>query len=205
MLFRSWVTGSGATRLLVQPLLDLGRGSFIRDRQLTSKQLNSLILQTSDFANSSERRIAASIIGGNKRFLLEHPCAAYVCNGGGCHRGVRAEIKKVVVREDGTILPEATNLDHRYAIGTVGDGSLRELLKQFFSNGYHTFDRLCRATYEEFVRSWPDPIVPWDQLLAMRSRGELPAATTYVQHGCGVKSSSERPSALSIGTQPAHP
>lgn len=184
-----WVTDSGATRLLVQPLLDLGRGSLIRDQQLTSEQLNLLILQTSDFANSSKRRITASIIGGSKRFLLAHPCAAYVCNGGGCHRGVSAEIKKVVVREDGTILPEATNLDRRYAIGSVSDGPLPDLIKHFFSNGYEAFDRLCRTTYEEFVPDWPDPIVPWDQLLAMRSRMELPSIVTpFIQRGCGTES-----------------
>jgi len=188
-----WVTESGATRLLVQPLLDLGRGSLIRDQQLTSEQLNLLILQTSDFANSSERRITASIIGGSKRFLLAHPCAAYVCNGGGCHRGVSAEIKKVVVREDGTILPEATNLDRRYAIGTVSEGPLQDLIKRFFSNGYEEFDRLCRITYEEFVPEWPDPIVPWDQLLAMKSRTELPSIDMLpsMQRGCGAESLAE--------------
>jgi len=181
-----WAREAGAKRLLVQPLLDLGRGSSIRDQQLTSEQLNQLVLQISDVANSSDRRIKASIIGGSKRFLLAHPCAAYVCNGGGCHRGVSAEIKKVVVREDGTILPEATNLDHRYAIGTVAEGPLRELLERFFANGYEAFDRLCRTTYDEFVPDWPDPIVPWDQLLAMRSRTELPTGTRpSPERGCG--------------------
>ena len=100
----SWAINLGAKRLLVQPLLDLGRGSLIREDQLTSDQVNILVLQVSDFANRLKGRIKASIIGGSKRFFLAHPCAAYVCNGGGCHRGVSAEIKKVVVREDGTIL-----------------------------------------------------------------------------------------------------
>lgn len=183
-----WVIGSGAKRLAVQPLLDLGRGSLIRGQQLTSEQLNILILQTSDIANSSDKRITASIIGGSKRFMLAHPCAAYVCNGGGCHRGVSAEIKKIVVREDGTILPEATNLDRRYAIGMVGDGSLRDLLKCFFANGYDAFDRLCRTTYEELVADWPDAIVPWDQLLAIRSMTDLPAVPALLRRGCRERS-----------------
>ena len=184
-----WALDAGAKRLLVQPLLDLGRGSEIQAQRLSSSQLNLLILQTSDFANASGGRIAASIIGGSKRFFLAHPCAAYVCNGGGCHRGVSAEIKKVVVREDGTVLPEATNLDHRYALGTVADGPLGELISRYFENGYAAFDRLCRTTYDDFVADWPDAILPWDQLLAVRSRADLPvSAEPPVEHGCGGKS-----------------
>jgi len=184
-----WALDAGAKRLLVQPLLDLGRGSNLTTQRLSSAQLNLLILQTSDFANASGGRIEASIIGGSKRFFLAHPCAAYVCNGGGCHRGVSAEIKKVVVREDGTVLPEATNLDHRYALGNLADGSLGELISRYFDKGYADFDRLCRTTYDEQVASWPDAILPWDQLLAARSRADLPAATApAVDHGCGGKS-----------------
>jgi MoaA/NifB/PqqE/SkfB family radical SAM enzyme len=183
-----WALAAGATSLLVQPLLDLGRGSAMREQRLTSEQLNRLIMRTSDLANIGEGRLPASIVGSSKRFLLAHPCAAYVCNGGGCHRGVSAEIKKVVVREDGTILPEATNLDPRYAIGTVDDGPLEELVKRYFAEGYADFDRLCRTTYEELVVDWPDAIVPWDQLIAMRSRTALPASLEgFAQRGCGGK------------------
>ena len=181
-----WANDAGAHRLLVQPLLDLGRGTAIRSQQLSSAELLKLIMMTSDLAHSPGRRIKPSIIGGSKRFLLAHPCAAYVCNGAGCHRGVSAEIKKLVVREDGTILPEVTNLDHRYAIGNVADGPLRNLVRAFFATRYAEFDRLCRTTYEEFVPDWPDPIVPWDQLLAMRSRTELPLkAACTVRRDCG--------------------
>jgi MoaA/NifB/PqqE/SkfB family radical SAM enzyme len=186
----AWALEAGARKLLVQPLLDLGRGAAISDQQLTSQQLNELIMKTSDFGNGSHGRMKASIIGGSKNFLLAHPCAAYVCNGGGCHRGVSAEIKKVVVREDGTILPEATNLDHHYAIGNVADGPLDELIKNYFADGYQEFDHLCRTTYEEFVPDWPDPVVPWDQLLAMRSRSALTAPIgSYLDRGCGSKTS----------------
>jgi MoaA/NifB/PqqE/SkfB family radical SAM enzyme len=182
-----WALDAGAKRLLVQPLLDLGRGSQIHAQRLTSAQLNLLILQTSDFANSSDGRIEASIIGGSKRFFLAHPCAAYVCNGGGCHRNVKAEIKKIVVREDGTVLPEATNLNHRYALGNVADGPLGDLISRYFDDGYAAFDRLCRATYDELVADWPDAILPWDQLLADRSRADLPTAKPMIDHVCGGK------------------
>lgn len=175
----------GANRLLVQPLLDLGRGSSIQDQRLTSEQLNILILQASDVANSTNGRIKTSIIGGSKRFLMAHPCAAYVCNGGGCHRGVSAEIKKIVVREDGTILPEATNLHHDYAIGKVSDGPLGQSVKRYFTKGYDAFHRLCRVTYEDCVPDWPDPIVPWDQLLAIRSHTPLPSKSLeMIENGC---------------------
>lgn len=184
----AWARAAGARALLVQPLLDLGRGSSMRDQQLSAGQLNRLILKVSDFANAANG-LPASLIGSSKRFLLAHPCAAYVCNGGGCHRGVCAEIKKLVVREDGTILPEATNLHHRYALGTVNDGPLGDLVKRYFSHGYASFDRLCRTTYDELVPDWPSAIVPWDQLIAVRSRTPLPPTEDgLVARGCGGRS-----------------
>lgn len=180
----AWSVAAGAERLLVQPLLRLGRGEGIVDQMLTSPQLLELILRVSDLANAPGRPIKSSIIGGSKRFFLAHPCAAYVCNGGGCHRGVSAEIKKIVVREDGYILPEATNLDHRYAIGRAGEAPLSELMARYFAHGYQEFDRLCRATYAEMVPDWPDPILPWDQMLAERSRAPVPDGLS-VRAGCG--------------------
>ena len=187
-----WVVDTGATRLLVQPLLDLGRASLIADQRLSSEQLNMLIMQTSDIANLPGRPLTANIIGASKRFLLTHPCAAYVCNGGGCHRGVTAEVKKVVVRENGMIFPEATNLDPRYAIGSIDDGRLADSIAAFFAHGYAAFDALCRSTYDEHVPGWPDAIVPWDELIAARSR-EFPPAEPTVRgadnaSGCGVES-----------------
>ena len=166
----AWAVAAGAERLLVQPLLRLGRGREIGDRMLSSPELLQLIMGVSDFANRADRPIKASIIGGSKRFFLAHPCAAYVCNGGGCHRGVSKEIKKIVVRETGVILPEATNLDQSYAIGRVEDGPLTALIPAYFATGYQAFDRLCRAAYHEYVPDWPDPLLPWDQILAERSR-----------------------------------
>ena len=165
-----WAISTGAERLLVQPLLRLGRGDEIADQTLTSPQLLRLIMATSDLANAGERAIKTSIIGGSKRFFLAHPCAAYVCNGGGCHRGVSKEIKKIVVRENGIILPEATNLHEDYAIGRAGDAPLSDLVEAYFASGYADFDRLCRAAYHECVPDWPDPILPWDQILADRSQ-----------------------------------
>jgi MoaA/NifB/PqqE/SkfB family radical SAM enzyme len=164
-----WAVARGATRLLVQPLLALGRGVDIAGQQLTSSQLNRLILTVSDLANSIGRGgIAATMIGANRAFLLAHPCAAYVCNGQACHRGVEAEIKKLVVRETGHILPEATNLDHRFAIGTVRDGPLADQVRAYFEHGYNAFDQLCRKAYR-LVADWPDALVPWDEILANES------------------------------------
>ncbi len=177
----------GAERLLVQPLLNPGRGRDIIDAALSSADLLDLIMRVSDLANRGDRAIRTSIIGGSKRFFLAHPCAAYVCNGGGCHRGVSKEIKKVVVRETGVILPEATNLDHAYAIGWVENGSLADQLHAYFETGYPAFDRLCRVAYHELVPDWPDPVLPWDQILAERSRKPVDAARPVPANdgGCG--------------------
>lgn len=79
------------------------------------------------------------------------------------------EIEKIVVREDGTILPEVPNLNHRYSLGKIDDGPLSELLNRYFEHGYREFDRLCRAADAELLPTWDCVIVPWEQIIAERS------------------------------------
>ena len=192
-----WASKSGAAELRVQPLLQLGRGTSISDQCLTTSQTDRLLLQLSDLANQYRPQgFRCSLVGVSRRFLLAHPCGAYVCNGTGCHRGVSKEIKKLVVREDGTVLPEATNLSHQFALGRIGDAPLSTLVSRFFEDGYDRFDRLCRETYAEVLPNWPSAFVPWDQILAERSHNWIAreecarAAPT-----CGGDCSLERPGA----------
>ncbi|WP_255456887.1 MULTISPECIES: radical SAM protein [unclassified Mycolicibacterium] len=181
-----WAAGIGAAEFRVQPLLRLGRGIGIADQRLTSVQLNELVMTLSDLANRYRPGLKCGVIGVTRRYLLAHPCAAYVCNGAGCHRRVAREIKKVVIREDGTVLPEVTNLSHDFALGNITDGPLSHLVARYFENGYERFDRLCRTTYAETVQQWGDVVVPWDQIVAARSytwRDEV--AATDVESPCG--------------------
>jgi Fe-coproporphyrin III synthase len=186
-----WSVNVGATKLRVQPLLKLGRGLEIADQRLTSLQLNELILQLSDLSASYRHAgLECSLIGNSRRFLLAHPCGAYVCNGAGCHRRVAKEIKKVVVREDGTVLPEITNLSHEFALGNIEDGPLSTLVAKYFENGYDKFDQLCRSIYAEVLPTWKDAVVPWDQIVAERSynwRSHSEGDRTYLS--CGACSS----------------
>ena len=76
------------------------------------------------------------MVGVSRKVLLADPCGAYVCNGVGCHRGVSKEIKKLVIREDGTVLPEVTNLNHRFALGRIEDEPLEKLVTRYFEGGY---------------------------------------------------------------------
>ncbi|HZO52333.1 MAG TPA: radical SAM protein [Bryobacteraceae bacterium] len=182
-----WAYGIGAVQFRVQPLLKLGRAGEIAEQRLTSEQLNRLLIELSDLANTyAAHGLKCSLVGVTRRFLLTHPCGAYVCNGAGCHRRVQQEIKKVVIREDGVILPEVTNLDHRYAIGDIRDGSLRRMIHRFFADGYAEFDQLCRAAYNEVIPTYPEVVVPWDQILAERSRTWHPGEFVHLAAaGCG--------------------
>ena len=165
-----WAARAGADQFRVQPLLKLGRGLEILDQCLTNDQMNRLLLQLSDLANTYRPSgMRCSLVGVSRQFLLAHPCGAYVCNGAGCHRRVAKEIKKIIVREDGTVLPEVTNLDHRFALGRIEDGTLEELVTRYFESGYDRFDYLCRKTYQEVVATWKSAVVPWDQIVAERS------------------------------------
>lgn len=187
-----WAIAHGATTFRAQPLLKLGRGAAIGDERLTSAQLDFLILTLTDLANRHRAQIKCSIIGQSRRFLEAHPCAAYVCNGGGCHRRIEKEIKKIVVREDGVILPESTNLDHAFRIGILGDAPLSEMIGRYFDEGYARFDRLCRVTYGEIIPGWTMAIVPWDQIVAERSKSRLPAGSVGAAAPCGARAALQR-------------
>jgi Fe-coproporphyrin III synthase len=185
-----WATKAGAEQFFAQPLLNLGRGTQIASQCLTFDDVNRLILQLSDLANQSRTgNLKCNVIGARRKFLLEHPCGAYVCNGSGCHRGIEKEIKKVVVREDGTVLPEVPNISPRYSLGKIQEGSLTELVDRYYEEGYNAFDRLCRSAYSEVLQSWDCVIVPWEQIIAERSRTWIPGdhcnLPTLQCAGCG--------------------
>jgi MoaA/NifB/PqqE/SkfB family radical SAM enzyme len=165
-----WAAGMGVERVSVQPLLQLGRGSKIHNKKLSEEQLCDLFLQLSDLGHTYRSRgLRFSLAYRTRRFLLAHPCAAYVCNGTHCHRKVAKEIKKLVIREDGTVLPEIPTLNYRFALGNLHDDTLTELVARYFADGYIQFDRLCRAVYEEVMPTWTPPIVPWDEIVSERS------------------------------------
>lgn len=168
----------GVAAFRAQPLLDLGRGQVLRDEQLDAAALNRLILTLSDWTNRLAGTMRVGLIGQSIRYLRAHPCAAYVCNGGGCHRRVEREVKKIVVRETGDILPEATNLSPAYAIGRLGEAPLRDLMLNWLEHEYPRFDRLCRRTYAAHVPVWDRAVIPWDQLLAAASHAPEAAAPT---------------------------
>ncbi|MDX2150030.1 MAG: radical SAM protein [Bryobacteraceae bacterium] len=165
-----WAAGVGIARLSVQPLQALGRGAAIAERRLTEDEVCGLYLSLSDLAVAyRDRGLRFSLAYRPKEYLLEHPCAAYVCNGERCHRGVKKEIKTLIVREDGTVLPEVPTLDPRFALGNVRQGTLVELVQNYFRYRYADFHELCRTAFFETVPAWHSPIVPWDEILSARS------------------------------------
>lgn len=165
-----WALGVGADRVSVQPILHVGRGSQIGAKALSSDQLSDLFLRLSDIGHTYRATgLRFSLAYRSKSFLMAHPCAAYVCKGIGCHRRVEKEIKKIVIREDGTVLPEIPTLDPRFSLGSLSDGSLEELISRYWLNGYSQFHHLCKTVYEENVPTWEAPIIPWDELISERS------------------------------------
>jgi MoaA/NifB/PqqE/SkfB family radical SAM enzyme len=180
-----WSASVGAIQFRVQPLLKLGRGIQILDHCLTNEQLNRLLLELSDLANVfGPAGMKCSLVGVSRRFLASHPCGAYVCNGQGCHRRVAKEIKKLVIREDGTVLPEITNLSHEFALGRIEDGPLPMLVSRYFEHGYDKFDHLCRNTYAEVIPTWESAVVPWDQIVADRSHNWVQQPFRSLSQSC---------------------
>jgi MoaA/NifB/PqqE/SkfB family radical SAM enzyme len=165
-----WAAQIGVQHISVQPLVQLGRGFEVRDKKLSEEQMCDLFLQLSDLGcRYRSRELHFSLAYRTRQFLLAHSCAAYVCDGIRCHRKVAKEIKKLIIREDGTVLPEIPTLDHRFALGNLHEGTLLELVARYLVDGYAQFDRLCRTVYAEVLPTWTSPIIPWDEIVSERS------------------------------------
>jgi len=162
-----WAATMGVERISVQPLLQLGRGSEIYQKKLSKEQLCALFLMLSDLGHIYHSRgLRFSLAYRTRHLLLTHPCIAYVCNGAQCHRKLDKEIKKLVVREDGTVLPEIPTLHYRFALGNLHKSTLSKMVAQYFADGYSQFDRLCRTVYDDVMSTWTSPLIPWDEIVS---------------------------------------
>jgi Fe-coproporphyrin III synthase len=187
-----WAARMGASEFRAQPMLQLGRGLEFRNQSLTNEQMNHVVLQLSALDDSYRPTgMACSLVGMSLQSFLAYP-SEYVGNGDGGRSLVGKEIKKVVVLEDGTVLPEITNLSRKFALGRIEDAPLVELVARYFENGYDRFDDLRRSTHQEIMSTWKSAVVPWDQILAEKSYlwSMRPVARTGVQIG-GAYASSE--------------
>jgi len=167
----AWAHGMKAAVLQYQPLEHFGRGRTIYSRALTEERIHDLFLHLNDLAVSySPKGLKITMTYRSREFMIAHPCSAFVCNGKNCHRGVEKELKKIVIREDGTILPELVDIDRRFSIGNLYEASLRDSIVHFLDHGYSSFDRLCRQVYDEVVVNGSSPLIAWNEILSERSR-----------------------------------
>jgi MoaA/NifB/PqqE/SkfB family radical SAM enzyme len=165
-----WALAVGAERVSVQPLLQIGRAARMKGSALDDGELCVLFLRLSDLGHRYRPRgLRFSLHYRSTAYLRAHPCVAYVCNGAGCHRLVRKEIKSVVIREDGAVLPEIPTLDPRFAMGSVLEARLSHLVERYMSRGYDAFHSLCRTVFAEVVPTYRAPIIPWEELVSQRS------------------------------------
>jgi MoaA/NifB/PqqE/SkfB family radical SAM enzyme len=165
-----WAWNNGIKNVTIQPLLRLGRGAAISDKKLSQIQICDMFFRLSDLCQEYRSKgVGFGLAYRNRDYLLEHPCAAYVCNGTNCHRNVSKEIKKLVIREDGTVLPEVETLNPLFSLGNLNKGTLVDLVNEYFKYGYSNFDVLCRTAYSEILRNWSSPIVPWNEIISEES------------------------------------
>ena len=165
-----WAMQMGVKRISVQPLQQVGRGAEIRQRKLSEEQMRDLFIQLSDLGYAYRARgLRFSLSYRARSYLLAHPCAAYVCNGAQCHRRLSKEIKNLVIREDGTVLPEIPTLNPRFGLGNLREGTLVEMVAPYFADGYADFHRLCCTLYADVMPNFTSPIVPWDEMVSERS------------------------------------
>jgi MoaA/NifB/PqqE/SkfB family radical SAM enzyme len=167
----AWAHSMNAAVLQFQPLEHFGRGRNIYRRALSEERIHDLFIHLNDLAVSySPKGLKITMTYRSREFMIAHPCSAFVCNGKNCHRGVEKELKKIVIREDGTILPELVDIDRRFSIGNLYEASLRDSIIHFLNHGYSSFDRLCRQVYDEVVVNGSSPLIAWNEILSERSR-----------------------------------
>lgn len=166
-----WAHKMNADTILFQPLEKIGRGVEMDKNQLPEEKLNDLFIHLNDLAvHYAPKNLQVKMTFKSRDFMIAHPCAAFVCNGNRCHRGVEKELKKLIVREDGEILPELVDIDMRFAIGNLYNDTLKNNIISYLSDGYASFDRLCRDVYKDTLLNYPSPLIPWSEILTERSR-----------------------------------
>lgn len=166
-----WANRINATALQFQPLESVGRGKYIRSKRLKDEKLHELFIHLNDLSTSySSKDLKIKMTYQSREFMIAHPCTAFICNGKKCHRGVEKELKKIVIREDGTILPELEDIDRRFSIGNLYKNTLKNNLLNYLHDGYSLFDQLCRDTYKDSVLNDHSPLIPWNEILTERSK-----------------------------------
>lgn len=166
-----WAYKIKAKALQFQPLENIGRGKGIENKRLQGERLNDLFINLNDLAVFyAPKGLQIKMTYQSRDFMIAHPCTAFVCNGKGCHRGVEKELKKIVIREDGSILPELVDIDRQFSIGNLFNDTLKNNLLVYLNEGYPCFDRLCREVYNDTVLNNPSPLIPWNEILTERSR-----------------------------------
>jgi len=173
-----WALSMGVESIQFQPLEKIGRGANIESKRLQGEELHDLFIRLNDAAVLCQgEKMKLTMTYQSREYMLAHPCSAYVCNGKKCHRGIEKELKKIVIREDGAILPELVDIDRKYAIGNIFDNTLTHSIKNFLEQGYAEFDHLCRTVYKDSVINSSGPLVAWGELLIERSKEILPNRT----------------------------
>lgn len=167
----AWAHDMKAIVLQFQPLEHVGRGRNGYCKALSQERTHDLFIHLNDLSVAySSKGLQIKMTYQSRAFMVEHPCSAFVCNGRNCHRGVEKELKKIVIREDGSILPELVDIDRRFAIGNLYESSLRDSIVHFLEHGYSSFDRLCRQVYDEAVVNNSSSLIAWNEILSERSR-----------------------------------
>lgn len=166
----NWAGDHGIKMLQFQPLELSGRGGDLAAQRLTEEDVLDMYFHFFGAPTTySPNGVHISMTYQKRDRLIAHPCLAFVCNDENCHRGVEKELKHIIIRENGLILPELVTLHPRFAIGNVHNETLSNSIRSYLNNGYATFNRLCRNVYHEFVPSYPSPLIPWNELLSQQS------------------------------------
>ncbi|MCP4744754.1 MAG: radical SAM protein [Desulfobacteraceae bacterium] len=167
----SWANNAGAQELQFQPLERIGRGFELRKKTLGHEFLSNLFIKLNDMAvYYSNKGLKISMTYKSRARMLKHPCTAFVCNGKKCHRKVQKELKQLVIRENGDILPELVDIHRRFAAGNIYSDSLENNLASYLDDGYAQFDDFCRRVYAEVVPDYPCPLIPWNEILTLKSK-----------------------------------
>jgi MoaA/NifB/PqqE/SkfB family radical SAM enzyme len=160
-----------ARGLKLEPLIHMGRAQQLSDQTITPDELYQLYCKAVEIYGRylwSKTDIRVGVY--NTKVLLEHPCNAYACFGESCHRKATKEPRELIIMPNGDIVPIHIGIHPSYYLGNIYTGRFNQIFKEYMEGeGNKRFIKLCKYVYDKHVVSYPYPVIPWSDLLAMES------------------------------------
>ena len=113
----------------------------------------------------------------NRSQLATHPERVYAKRPAEAEPEIAPDelVSPLVVEADGTVVPLQYKFSRTYALGSLRQAPLRDLLERWRRDSYPAFRRLCQSVFEELTTPTELPMANWYEFITRRAQEPLPA------------------------------